>query len=263
MIAIAATTLISCGGEEAPLKLSPKNLKVRGELGKYFKVVEKDVILTESTMFGKMIQVELEKYAEMPYDKSATRPCGTSGEGIKTLIGFGLKIFDKDNNIILQISPSATGTAGVYDSEDIKNLINIEATDTGIVRWAEDISDEDLKRVATFEITSVVETVKASRYSSSNNRSSNSRSSRSSNSAGSAEWDDILNEYDNYATEYISLARKANSGNITALSEAMEILESANALNKKIERNKGSLSSSQRSRFLRITSNIGDAIIGL
>ncbi len=158
-LALVAIFAVSCGEPEPPV-ITAKSTSIRGELGKYYKILDKPVKLTPGSDWQPddlMFKIELEKIAELPYDKSTTHPVGVSGMGVDRNIGFGIKVFDNDGNIVIQIAPTATGFQGVYSHEDIQNLITMEVGETGIVRWSEKVEENLHSSLATFEISSSVQ----------------------------------------------------------------------------------------------------------
>lgn len=81
----------------------------------------------------------------------------------------------------------------------------------------------------------------------------------SSSSSGDEDWDAILDSYEEYVNNYISLLKKAKDGDMDALSEYPSILENAQELSEKLQNAKGSMSSSQMSRYAKITTNMTKA----
>ena len=68
----------------------------------------------------------------------------------------------------------------------------------------------------------------------------------------SANWDEILDEYERYVNQYIKVLKKAENGDVTAMTEMVELLEQCNELFEKIETAKGELSTAQAARFSKI-----------
>ena len=63
------------------------------------------------------------------------------------------------------------------------------------------------------------------------------------------DWDAVLNEYEDYVNEYIKFIKKANTGDLTALSEYPTMLEKAETFTRKLENVQGQLTVSQIARF--------------
>lgn len=72
-------------------------------------------------------------------------------------------------------------------------------------------------------------------------------------------WDATLDSYEKYVNDYISLMKKAKNGDMDALSEYPSILENAQKLSEKLQNAKGSMSSSQLSRYVKITNKMTQA----
>lgn len=69
-------------------------------------------------------------------------------------------------------------------------------------------------------------------------------------------WNEYLDEYESFVEDYIDLLEDATNGDLDALTESMKMLERAQSLERKLENAKGSLSSSQLSRFMHIQQKI-------
>ena len=81
----------------------------------------------------------------------------------------------------------------------------------------------------------------------------------SSSSAGSVDFEELLDSYDKYVTEYISFMKKASEGDMSALTEYPKMMERANDLSEKIEKCKGEMSVSQLERYNKITMRMAEA----
>ena len=73
------------------------------------------------------------------------------------------------------------------------------------------------------------------------------------------DWDAILDSYEEYVNNYISLLKKAKNGDMKALSEYPAVMDDAQELSEKLQNAKGSMSSSQLSRYTRITTKMTQA----
>ncbi|MEG1916402.1 MAG: hypothetical protein RR061_06945 [Muribaculaceae bacterium] len=73
--------------------------------------------------------------------------------------------------------------------------------------------------------------------------------------AESEDWDSILDEYETFITDYISLMKKAKAGDMSAMTEYASCLEKANSLGEKLEK-ASTLTSSQISRMTKLQAKI-------
>ena len=80
-----------------------------------------------------------------------------------------------------------------------------------------------------------------------------------SSESNDEDWDATLDSYEKYVNDYISLMKKAKNGDMDALSEYPSILENAQKLSEKLQNAKGSMSSSQLSRYVKITNKMTQA----
>lgn len=75
-------------------------------------------------------------------------------------------------------------------------------------------------------------------------------------SSDSEDWDSMLDTYEQYVDEYISLVKKASKGDISAMEDYATMLEKSQELSEQLEQSKGDMSPSQCSRYLKITSKM-------
>ncbi|MBP5413068.1 MAG: hypothetical protein J6Y47_07430 [Bacteroidales bacterium] len=82
-----------------------------------------------------------------------------------------------------------------------------------------------------------------------------------SHSKSSTNWNQILDEYDSYVDKYVSLVKKANKGDVSAMNEYVDMLEKAQNLADKLEGADDEMSSAQIARYTRITKKMTQAAI--
>lgn len=80
---------------------------------------------------------------------------------------------------------------------------------------------------------------------------------------GSDDWDEILDDYEKYADEYIACAKKAAEGDLSAMSDLVSLMETAQELGEKLEQASGDLSSDQVARYSRITAKFASAMLDM
>ena len=268
-IAVMAISLVSCGGkknsdENEKIVLTPETTSIKGDLGDYFKVVDKEYTVTND--FGSLVTIEVER-TDMDYsfDLKGVEPYGTSGRGVTGNAGFGIEILDEDGNVIEKTAATASGLSGMYSSDDMKEALKLKAGETGTVRWSFHFDSD--KKPAQFRLTSSYEEVDSSNWESDNSSfddedSSSSdidESSSSSSSSGSHDWDALLNSYEQYVDKYISLMKKASKGDMSALSEYPALMEKAQEFSDQMQDAQGEMSSSQWARYMRITNKMANA----
>lgn len=163
LLIVCAVALVfgfsSCNSKDYVLK--PSTTDVSGPLGECFKVVDKsyDCKYNEKEIFSPyMITIELERTDKpLPFD-DGYEPFGYSGMGVYGNYGFGIEIRDKDDNIVYTCAPTASGLSGVYSSEDVKAFKSMNAGESGIIRWSEDLGSKGINgNDLTFKITSAVD----------------------------------------------------------------------------------------------------------
>ncbi|MDY6374081.1 MAG: DUF6591 domain-containing protein, partial [Bacteroidales bacterium] len=179
-------------------------------------------------------------------------------------------------------------TASMYYSDDIKEALNLRAGETGTIRWF--IYFHGDVKPAEFRLTSAYEEVEeeyddgsnSSSVSGSDNSSSSVSSNNSSSSgygygyrynsnknsdddkddsssSGDEDWDSLIDSYEEYVDKYISYMEKAMKGDMSALAEYPSLLEKVEEYSTKMNKAKGNMSSSQMSRYMKITNKMTEA----
>ena len=269
-IAIMAVCLAACGGkkgseEKEEIVLTPETTQIKGDLGDYFEVVEKEYTVTND--FGDMVSIEVKRTdADFSFDLKGVEPYGTYGKGVTGNAGFGIEILDEDGNVIEKVAATASGLGGMYSSDDMKEALKLKAGETGTVRWSFHFDGD--KKPAKFRLTSAYEEVDSSDWDSDSSSSDDDESSSSdddddtdsySSSSDSQDWDALLNSYEQYVDKYISYMKKASKGDMNALAEYPALMEKAQELSEKMENAQGDMSASQWARYMKITKKMTKA----
>ena len=74
----------------------------------------------------------------------------------------------------------------------------------------------------------------------------------SDQSSGSTSWDQLLASYEKYVDKYIAFMKKANNGDMSAMSEYPKFLQSAQDLSEKLQKAQGDLTPAQWSKYKKI-----------
>ena len=88
---------------------------------------------------------------------------------------------------------------------------------------------------------------------------SSDSNSYSSSSSGSKDWDALLDSYEQYVDKYISYAKKAAKGDMSALSEYPALMQKAQEFSNRMQGAQGDMSSSQWARYMKITNKMTQA----
>ncbi len=265
-IVVMAIILASCGGKknsDEKIVLIPETTHIKGDLGDYFNVVDKEYTVTDD--WGDMVTIEVER-TDMDYsfDLKGVEPYGTSGKGVTGHAGFGVEILDEDGNVIAKTAATASGLSGMYSSDDMKEALKLKAGETGTVRWSFHFDSD--KKPAKFRLTSSYEEVDSSNWDSDSSSSDDDDSSSSddddsysNSSSGSQDWDELLESYEEYVDKYISYLKKASKGDMTALSEYPALMQKAQNFSDKMKNAESSMTASQWARYNKITMKMLEA----
>ena len=73
------------------------------------------------------------------------------------------------------------------------------------------------------------------------------------------DWDQILDEYDNFVDKYISLLKKSSSGDMSAMTEYLEYMEKAQDLADQLSEAEDDMTSAQMARYMKIMTKMANA----
>lgn len=75
----------------------------------------------------------------------------------------------------------------------------------------------------------------------------------------SNDWDNVLDEYEEFVDSYIKLLKKSQSGDMNAINEYASYMEKANSLSEKLAEANDDLTPSQLARYQKITMKMAQA----
>jgi hypothetical protein len=76
------------------------------------------------------------------------------------------------------------------------------------------------------------------------------------------DFDQMIDDYEDYIDEYIKFYKKAMNGDLTALSNYPKMLEKAEAMDKSMSAAQGDMTAKQVARFLKIQLKLTNAALG-
>ncbi|MEG1643440.1 MAG: hypothetical protein RR293_04770, partial [Bacteroidales bacterium] len=76
-----------------------------------------------------------------------------------------------------------------------------------------------------------------------------------------SDWDEVLNEYEEYIDSYVKLLKQAKNGDTSAITESANLMESAESLGSKLENAKGGMSGTQLKRYMKLQEKLLSAAI--
>lgn len=251
------------------VNLTPSKLEIEGPLKAYFTVVDKKYIAkneADTWTPTNMIAIELERTATpFEFDYKNYEPVGTWGQGVLGNYGIGIKVYDATNNII--VTKNANDSWSCYSSDDLSALKDLGEGESAVVRWKvyDDFAKLDDPN-CTFVITSSLEENDPADYSDDEEDDDYYSDDEEEDedeyyaSSSSSDWDDVLDEYEDYVDDYIAVLKKANNGDMTAFSEMGDLLEDAQELADELKDAKGDLTSAQLSRYTKILNKMTNAM---
>lgn len=250
-----AMALVSCKEEPKEQMVIPKTINIKGDLGEYFEVVEKEYrIPINENSFEQIITVEIRrKDKDFPFDVDRINPFGTNGDE-EHHVGFGIELLGENGPIEVK-NATEGGFGGPYSSEDVSSLFKLKKGETGFIRWS---IDKNVKEIKQFQITSALEK-------SNNSNSGYSSDYETGSYSGSSDIDQMLNDYENYVDQYLIFLKKAQKGDMSALSEYPDLLEKAQQLEQSLEqaRNDTDFSPTQMKRMVAIQQKLANAAIDM
>lgn len=239
-----------------------------GELGEFLSADDEAVIKLE----------EAEEDGEQGY--LITSSLGVDVEkAVASDFSFGLeaKILDKSHIVIADFPSFDIESKNDFDNEDYTNVL-YPGEKWAIVKefikkddWDKEKQEmwEKIKKEGAYIRIepNYSGTAKFVAYKGAKNSSSDEISSEENDEdeisdaseSDSEDWDALLESYEEYVDKYISYMKKAAKGDMNALSEYPALLEKAQEFNEKMQNAQGVMSSSQWSRYIKITNKMTKA----
>lgn len=251
LMVVLTVCLASCGSKNSSrsFDVTVDNTTIGGKLSQYFSLEDKTYKYQKGIVDH--VTVELKCIEPLP-------------ENLKAYIG--VEVLDEDGTVI------SAGKADGWSFNDFDVLR--QATPGQIVTIKienrEDVGENTPAKIRLSSIVEEVEEDKAHSGSSDSSESSDDSSvssddssddneSISSSSTSSADWDSMLDSYEQYVNKYIALLKKASNGDMTAMAEYAGLMQKAQELSDKMNGAQGDMSASQWARYMKITTKMTTA----
>ncbi|MDG1658904.1 MAG: hypothetical protein P8H56_09995 [Crocinitomicaceae bacterium] len=275
--AFVSVLLTSCGGgaptKEDLMAFSPKlstttialdGMEISGDLGDYLTIKNKEVTVN----FIELTNAEWVKNEHKQVWEFKLNVERTSKElewGIDSLNGnyteLVMSIFDDKGQPIAGLDP-----IGCYGHGLVDDILTLNAGENGWATFTIELGDypeEDIiKSWSKFKVTSKVGFTKES-SDSATTAVSDDESEDNGETLSENEYDEMLNDYEDYVDEYIVFYKKAAKGDLDAMSDYQKLQGKAEKFDAKMAkaRNNNNLTAKQVSRFLEIQTKMGNAIV--
>ncbi len=264
MVAIVAI-LTSCSGDtnEVTLKVEPQ----LGDLGNYIDILDKEVVVTLSDATNDDgTQVK----------KIATSISMSVKKAVASDYGFALsvKVLDKNHVEIADLEEISIDNQTDYDYSDLHYYLmpgNVRSqldNETTAGDWTENMQKkwEQVCKEGVYLQLKPQDSAKFGPYSKNNTESEqnsmdsvSAESEEETSSASSGEnWDSVLDSYESYVNKYLSLMKKAQAGDASAMAEYPSMMQEAQELSEKLSNAQGELTSAQQARYLRIVKKMSN-----
>jgi len=270
MIALFAIILSSCGGGSKEFTVKNNSVNFAGDLQGYLEVVDgnytvskpgSELILTiklkaikqlESTKEFDEIRLELTDESGMPISGMSTFTISKSGwcttESENTKVDNALKSGSGDFAVQFVYDTYSTGGGSLSRTDALK------------------IASKKAKGFSITNSKFKEESVSSSESSSSSYSSTTDDEDDEevvTKKSGSTNWDKVLADYESYTDKYIKLLKKANAGDMSAMTEYVEMLEKAQEFQESLENADDDLTPAQLQKFNKIQMKLVNAASGL
>lgn len=254
-LVIMAILMVACSGIPKEKEVTVSNVSISGTLRDFVKVVDGTYTFTNN---GKeaFATIEFELVNE-PYGEVAPILSKTNSSQVilqildskGNYIELGLWGFRADYRELEKLDDLIyKGKIGdkrrisfsmhYFNSNENGELVFTDATNFEVVDNAFNYgSDEDIVSTKTLDSKSITMT--------------------------GENWDEMLDSYEQYVEQYLKYVKKVNDGDISAMTEYAELLDTTTDLSKKMEMAKGQLSTKQLKRYLNITNKFTTGIVDI
>ncbi len=261
MAALAMSTLISCGGsskkdiekQDKTTELKPYETKIKGYLSDVLEVSDGSYKFeSKQDMFleGK-IQVKIKSIGQ-----GNAKDYGLQDGNHGPLY---LTVCSKDGQPLAEFSNIASD----YESDGLlKDMVSKVGEENWILFGDSFMKGQLPDEATTFIVTSKqIEEDKRVSSDSSNSNSDDEEEDALFSESGDENWDDVLDDYENYVDKYLEVIKKANNDDAGALLEYPDLLEKSKKLEKSLDKAKNakSLNAKQVKRMTKIQMKMVEA----
>lgn len=273
-VAVVMAVLTSCSGSNSKT-ISPTSTEfTSGELAKYVEIVDEPAELTYLEKDGAIPAQYIRLTVTLKKIKDGFENTDAHDIEITGLLAVAMvNLVDKDGMEVQNVSVQSENML------NLKKLLTGKKGDTAeIIFEAEFHTDEARKWFDEVErftpyLTGDITVNSSLSYNNMSDSTSdmednddeeeNEDSEAFSSDSDSKDWDGLLDSYKEYVDEYVSFFKKASNGDMDALSEYPSLLEKAQSLSDELSGAQGSMSSSQWSRYMRITNKMANVAAGM
>ncbi len=270
MIALFAIILSSCGGGSKEFTVKNNSVDFAGDLQGYLEVVDgnytvskpgSELILTIKLKAIKQLE-SAKEFDEIRLELTDESGMPISGMSTFTISKSGWCTTESENTKVDNALKSGSGEFAVQFVYDTYSTGGGSLSSTDAFKIAS-------KKAKGFSITNSKfkeEAVSSSESSSSSNSSTTDDEDDEevvTKKSGSTNWDKVLADYESYTDKYIKLLKKANAGDMSAMTEYVEMLEKAQELQESLENADDDLTPAQLQKFNKIQMKLVNAASGL
>lgn len=269
MIALFAI-ILSCGGGSKEFTVKNNSVDFAGDLQGYLEVVDgnytvskpgSELILTIKLKAIKQLE-SAKEFDEIRLELTDESGMPISGMSTFTISKSGWCTTESENTKVDNALKSGSGEFAVQFVYDTYSTGGGSLSRTDALKIAS-------KKAKGFSITNSKfkeEAVSSSESSSSSNSSTTDDEDDEevvTKKSGSTNWDKVLADYELYTDKYIKLLKKANAGDMSAMTEYVEMLEKAQEFQESLENADDDLTPAQLQKFNKIQMKLVNAASGL
>lgn len=242
LTAFVGLLLTSCG-EKSEIKVGDYPLEIEGSINGPFSEsfeVTNAVLKISDQAFGTKLLVEVKRTSDiLPVNVDDTDLCGTSS-GKSTEWCLSADILGESNLPIMT-------NLDIYGRDPFVKALTLKENETIWLEFSVGYGDELEKEPLKAKRIKLTSSTKQNEVSSLSVSKSEEVSKESNE-----DWDAYLKSYEKYIDQYVSLMKKAQSGDMSVMLEYAEMLENIEELQGKMDVVKGELSASQLAKFTKL-----------
>lgn len=244
LLSLCSLALVSCGGKSKTITV--KDVDLYGSIGD---VRTKKCFEIKDGKY-KFVFKDNKLTVEVPITTVKATPNGSLDE----IDDFYLSITDSNEDCIEDAEGNDIDME-LENKEVVHELLASRAGDVNVLKFYYLLNNPDiLSKIESFEVRIDI-------YLNEDDEDDANDDDNYSSSTNSEDWDAILNSYESYIDKYIALYKKAQAGDMSAMSEYASFMEKAMELSEKLSNAKSDMSSAQMSRFVKLQAKLTSGII--
>lgn len=262
LVVLITTMCSSCGSKITEVTVKNKSTEIQGDLNNYLEIVEGSykILMAGNDLILNIKLRAIKKLEEPNLDEIRAELLDKSDMPLVGVGTFNVSHWNSSNDID-KINDALKKGSGEIAIQLIYSSWGNKCKESEALKIASE-------KAKSFSIISKVK--ENTSYNSSDDADDTSIISnddeddnKTTSKNSSKNWDKVLSDYESYTNQYIKLLKKANAGDISAMTEYVNMLQKAQDIQESLSDANDEMTPAQLQRFMRIQEKLINAASGM